>query len=110
MQQASLPCRGLAGCAFARPRATLVCGFPARQFPALAAAIRRRHPYELPELIALPIVDGLPDYLAWVASETAGADPVPPALYQKLRLVSIQPLVTLSENPVAVEPTAHQPE
>ncbi len=25
---------GLAGCAFVRPRATLMCGFPARQFPA----------------------------------------------------------------------------
>lgn len=25
---------GLAGCAFVRPRATLLCGFPARQFPA----------------------------------------------------------------------------
>ena len=44
------------------------------RFPALAAAIRRRHPYELPEVIALPIVDGLPEYLAWVAGETSGAD------------------------------------
>lgn len=25
---------GLAGCAFVRPRATLLCGFPARQLPA----------------------------------------------------------------------------
>jgi periplasmic divalent cation tolerance protein len=38
----------------------------------LEAAIRSRHPYDLPELIALPIVGGLPDYLAWVASETRG--------------------------------------
>jgi len=25
-------------------------------------------------VIALPIVDGLPEYLAWVAGETSGAD------------------------------------
>ena len=36
----------------------------------LEAATRSRHPYDLPELIALPIVGGLPDYLARVASET----------------------------------------
>ena len=40
------------------------------RYAALAAAIRSRHPYELPEVIALPIVHGLPDYLTWVASET----------------------------------------
>jgi periplasmic divalent cation tolerance protein len=40
------------------------------RYDALAAAIRRQHPYELPEVIALPIIDGLPDYLAWVVSET----------------------------------------
>ena len=39
-------------------------------YPALEAAIRRQHPYDLPEIIALPITRGLPDYLAWVAAET----------------------------------------
>lgn len=39
-------------------------------YAALEAAVRARHPYEIPELIALPIGDGLPDYLAWVAAET----------------------------------------
>ncbi|MEY3200715.1 MAG: hypothetical protein RIR70_265 [Pseudomonadota bacterium] len=33
-------------------------------------AIRIAHPYEVPEIIALPIDRGLPEYLAWVASET----------------------------------------
>lgn len=32
--------------------------------------IRQCHPYELPEIIALPITDGLPGYLAWLAAET----------------------------------------
>ncbi len=40
------------------------------RYPALEAAIRERHPYEIPEIIAVPIVDGLPDYLAWLAAET----------------------------------------
>ncbi|MDP2827707.1 MAG: divalent-cation tolerance protein CutA [Sulfuricellaceae bacterium] len=36
----------------------------------LEAAIREHHPYELPEIIAVPISAGLPEYLAWVAAET----------------------------------------
>ena len=34
------------------------------------AAIKAAHPYEVPEIIALPIVAGLPSYLDWVVSET----------------------------------------
>jgi periplasmic divalent cation tolerance protein len=34
-------------------------------------AIRKRHPYELPEIVAVPITDGLHGYLAWIAAETA---------------------------------------
>ena len=36
----------------------------------LEAAIRRLHPYELPEIVAVPIACGWPDYLQWVAAET----------------------------------------
>ena len=35
------------------------------------AAIRAQHPYELPEIIAVPVVEGLAPYLQWIASETA---------------------------------------
>ncbi|MEW5943987.1 MAG: divalent-cation tolerance protein CutA [Pseudomonadota bacterium] len=35
-------------------------------------AIRQCHPYELPEIIALPIAAGLPEYMGWVAAETSG--------------------------------------
>ena len=34
------------------------------------AAIRSLHPYELPEIIAVPIGHGLPDYLEWVNTQT----------------------------------------
>ncbi len=36
------------------------------KFPALRDRVRNLHPYELPEIIAVPIADGLPDYLAWL--------------------------------------------
>jgi periplasmic divalent cation tolerance protein len=39
-------------------------------YAALEAAIRAAHPYELPEIIAVPIERGLPAYLDWVAEET----------------------------------------
>jgi periplasmic divalent cation tolerance protein len=34
------------------------------------AFIRAHHPYELPEVIALPVQSGLASYLAWVTAET----------------------------------------
>lgn len=32
--------------------------------------IRELHPYEVPEIVALPIERGWPDYLQWIAAET----------------------------------------
>jgi len=32
--------------------------------------IRELHPYELPEIISVPIERGLPEYLQWVENET----------------------------------------
>ena len=32
---------------------------------------RREHPYEVPGVSARPIIDGNPDYLAWIAKETS---------------------------------------
>ena len=39
-------------------------------YPALEAQIRALHPYELPEIVAVPIERGLPAYLDWVAAQT----------------------------------------
>lgn len=41
-------------------------------FAALQASVRELHPYELPEIIALDIQEGLPDYLQWIDESTAG--------------------------------------
>lgn len=40
------------------------------RYPELEAAIKALHPYDLPEIIAVPVTGGLPAYLAWVAAET----------------------------------------
>lgn len=42
----------------------------ASAYPRLEAAIRAAHPYELPEIIAIPVSAGLPGYLDWVSRET----------------------------------------
>jgi periplasmic divalent cation tolerance protein len=34
------------------------------------AAIKSLHPYELPEIVAVPIVRGLSDFLEWISAET----------------------------------------
>jgi periplasmic divalent cation tolerance protein len=39
-------------------------------YPRLENSLRKLHPYELPEIIALPVSAGLPEYLNWVAQET----------------------------------------
>ena len=39
-------------------------------YPRVEETIRRRHPYELPEIVAVPISCGLPAYLDWIAAET----------------------------------------
>ena len=38
-------------------------------FDRLRAAIESAHSYELPEVIALPVVEGSPNYLAWLDRE-----------------------------------------
>jgi periplasmic divalent cation tolerance protein len=40
-------------------------------YPRLEELIREQHPYELPEIIAVPVEVGLPDYLQWVTTETS---------------------------------------
>ena len=39
-------------------------------YPRLVELIREAHPYELPEIIAVPLTAGLPAYLDWVKQET----------------------------------------
>lgn len=43
------------------------------RYEALERAIRERHPYSVPEIVAWPIERGLPAYLDWVGTETRPA-------------------------------------
>ncbi len=42
----------------------------AERLPQLKSALVQWHPYELPQLIALPVQDGHPPYLQWVEENT----------------------------------------
>jgi periplasmic divalent cation tolerance protein len=55
----------------------LLCKTRADRYPALEAHLRREHPYDVPEIIATPLVGGNEEYLRWVARESA--DPHPTA-------------------------------
>lgn len=41
-------------------------------YPALERWLQERHPYDLPEIIALPVSRGLPGYLEWVTQCVGG--------------------------------------
>ena len=46
-------------------------------YPAVEAAIRAVHPYEVPEIVALPIVAGSRAYLEWIRAEVRDAGDAP---------------------------------
>lgn len=50
----------------------LVIKTRAARLEALKAALVRLHPYEVPELVALGVEDGLAPYLAWLDESTGG--------------------------------------
>ena len=56
---------------------TLIVKTRADLVPALTEAIRAVHPYEVPEVIALPVAPGLGNeaYGAWVVAETRALSP-----------------------------------
>lgn len=46
-------------------------------FTALERALRAAHSYEVPEILAIPVMDGSAAYLAWMDDELAGTPPPP---------------------------------
>lgn len=44
------------------------------QYSALEKCIKELHSYSVPEIIAMPIVEGNPDYLAWLRKETGDSN------------------------------------
>lgn len=41
-----------------------------RLYKKLESAVKKIHPYEVPEIIAIPIIKGSKDYLKWLSDET----------------------------------------
>ena len=44
--------------------------------PELRDAVSALHPYEVPELLVMPVVAGLPRYFGWLAAEVRAQPPV----------------------------------
>ncbi len=44
---------------------------PTFLFPSLQKRVKELHSYEVPEIIAFPVSQGLPQYLQWVVESTA---------------------------------------
>jgi periplasmic divalent cation tolerance protein len=51
------------------PEWTVVLKSTAARFPALESYLRTAHPYEVPEILAVPVVAGSVEYSAWVRAE-----------------------------------------
>ena len=41
----------------------------ASAYPRVEEIIRNNHPYELPEIVGIPVAHGLPAYLEWVSAQ-----------------------------------------
>lgn len=54
--------------------AQLIIKTEAGRFGALAEWLNQHHPYETPEILALPIVSGTPAYLEWLSAAVTPAD------------------------------------
>jgi periplasmic divalent cation tolerance protein len=60
------------------PEALAIIKTTADRYPALAARIAELHPYQVPEILALPIAAGHLPYLAWLTGEVSGQPPSAP--------------------------------
>ena len=52
------------------PEILLLCKTERRLFSRLAEKVKSVHSYDVPEIIALPLVEGWQPYLDWVGQET----------------------------------------
>jgi periplasmic divalent cation tolerance protein len=52
------------------PEVLLLIKTTRERVAALTERLRALHPYEIPEIIAVPVTEGLPDYLSWVTTCT----------------------------------------
>jgi periplasmic divalent cation tolerance protein len=42
--------------------------------PQIMDRAKREHPYEVPSVVAIPIIDGGPDYIGWILEQTDSSE------------------------------------
>lgn len=52
------------------PEVLMIMKTPTSLFPSLQKRVKEIHSYEVPEIIAFPVSQGLPQYLQWVVEST----------------------------------------
>jgi periplasmic divalent cation tolerance protein len=52
-----------------------VCKTTSAAADAAQSRLRALHPYEVPEILRVPVSGGWPDYLAWVRAQAGTAPP-----------------------------------
>jgi periplasmic divalent cation tolerance protein len=57
------------GCVEEAAEAQVILKTRRDRWDALAAAVQAHHPYDVPELLAVPVERGLSTYISWVADE-----------------------------------------
>ncbi|MDE2071041.1 MAG: divalent-cation tolerance protein CutA [Gammaproteobacteria bacterium] len=55
------------------PECLLIIKSTAGRFEALRERLRALHPYETPEILALPVSHGDPNYLGWLTQNSRGS-------------------------------------
>ncbi|MBS1197583.1 MAG: divalent-cation tolerance protein CutA [Proteobacteria bacterium] len=71
------PCRSIylwLGAIEAAEEIPLLIKTTSNRYTELEAVIKTHHPYTVPEIIAIPISQGLPAYLEWLVAETNTLD------------------------------------
>jgi periplasmic divalent cation tolerance protein len=58
-----------------QPEALLILKTTRQRFPALRDELLRRHPYQVPEVLALPVEAASAAYLGWLAGSVGPAGP-----------------------------------
>ena len=51
--------------------ALLIIKTTGERYPDLEARIRQLHPYEIPEIVALPVDRALPEFMSWLSESTS---------------------------------------
>jgi periplasmic divalent cation tolerance protein len=53
----------------------LLCKTTDSAYPLLQQYLTKHHPYEVPEILAVPIAAGLPSYITWLTTNVGNGEP-----------------------------------